>query len=280
MRYLTCGIVALVLTMAPPAMAQDDTLAQLRAEIGALSGLVAGLAGQVSSGGTAVPLTLDGSALDQIDRLRMELSSLTGRTEALEFRIRRVVDDASNRIGDLEFRLTELEGGDTSALPQGRPLGGTELGGTELGDTSSGSGAGIIGDTGTAPELAAGERAAFDSAVAALDSGDMAAGMAGLDAFLQTYPGSPLNAQASQRLAQAQAASGAEGDAARTWLNLYLAGPDSDTAPLALLELGESLGRLQQVAEACVMFDELLTRFSTSAQVDGAMAAKARLTCP
>lgn len=264
MRRLACGIVAFVLTMAPPAMAQDDTLAQLRAEIGALSGLVAGLAGQLSSGVAVPQVPLDGSALDQIDRLRSELAALTGRTEALEFQIRRVVDDASNRIGDMEFRLTELEGGDTSALPATRPLGGGVT----------------IGDSGAMPELAAGERASFDAGVAMLDSGDIAGGMAALDMFLQTYPGSPLSADASQRLARAQSASGAEGDAARTWLNLYLAGPDSDVAPLALLELGESLGRLDQVAEACVMFDELLTRFPASAQVDGALAAKARLSCP
>ena len=141
-------------------------------------------------------------------------------------------------------------------------------------------GGGVIGDTGSTPELAAGERAAYDAAVAALDSGDTDAGLNGLQAFLQTYPGSPLSADASQQLARAQTAAGAEGDAARTWLNLYLAGPDSDVAPLALLELGESLGRLQQVAEACVMFDELLTRFPASVQVEGAVAAKARLSCP
>ena len=28
--------------------------------------------------------------------------------------VRRIVDDATNRVGDIEFRLTELEGGDTS----------------------------------------------------------------------------------------------------------------------------------------------------------------------
>jgi TolA-binding protein len=264
MRHLACGIVAFVLTMATPATAQDDTLAQLRAEIGALSGLVAGLAGQLSGGSTAPAVALDGTALDQIDRLRSELAALTGRTEALEFQIRRVVDDASNRIGDLEFRLTELEGGDTSALSQTRPLGGGV----------------VIGDTGAAPEMAAGERASYDTGIAMLDTGDIAGGMAALDMFLQTYPGSPLSADASQRLARAQSEAGSEGDAARTWLNLYLAGPDSEVAPLALLELGESLGRLEQVAEACIMFDELLSRFPTSAQVDEALAAKARLTCP
>jgi len=265
MRRVACGIVAVLIAMAPPAMAQDDTLAQLRAEIGALSGLVAGLAGQLSSGVAVPQMALDGSALDQIDRLRAELAALTGRTEALEFQIRQVVDDASNRIGDMEFRLTELEGGDTSALPPVRPLGG----------------GGVIGNAGgAAPELAAGEQAAYDAALATLDGGDIAGGMAALDAFLQTYPGSPLSADAGQRLARAQSTAGAEGDAARTWLNLYLAAPDGAQAPLALLELGESLGRLQQVAEACVMFDELLARFPASPQVEGALAAKARLTCP
>ncbi len=270
MRRLACWSVALVLSMTAPVMAQDDTLEQLRAEITALSGLVAGLAGQVSAGGTAPSIALDGSALEQLDRLRSELANLTGRTEALEFQIRRVVDDASNRIGDLEFRLTELEGGDTSALSATRPLGG-----------SAGSGdSGAIGDTGTAPELAAGEQAAYDAAIAALDSGDTETGLNGLQAFLQTYPGSPLSVDASQRLARAQTQAGAEGDAARTWLNLYLAAPDGPQASVALLELGESLGRLQQVAEACVMFDELLARFPASQQVQGAMAAKARLSCP
>jgi TolA-binding protein len=262
MRKLRLTIVALTIGLSSPAWAQDDQLAQLRAEIGALSSLVAGLAGQLSGGGGAAPIALDGTALDQIERLRLELATLTGRTEALEFQIRRVVDDASNRIGDMEFRLTELEGGDTTALQQ-RPLGG-----------------GVIAAPTEMPETAAGERAAFEDAKTRMQSGDAADGMAALEAFLLTYPGSPFGAEASALLAQAQTAAGQDSDSARTWLNLYLSGPDGPSAPLALLELGEALGRLQQVAEACVMFDELLTRFPTAMQVDGAVAAKARLSCP
>lgn len=255
---------------APLSLAQTDSLAQLRAELGVVSGLVAELAGQLASGEGAGTRSLSGDALDQIERLRNDLTVLTARTEALEFQIRRVIDEASNRIGDMEFRLTELEGGDVSALGAPRPLGGATAPALPAPD-----GAPSV----EAPQLAAGEQAAFDAAIAMLDNGDAAGGIAALDMFLQTYPGTPLGLDASTRLARAQSSNGMEADAARTWLNLYLADPDGTPAPLALLELGESLGRLQQVSEACVMFDELLTRFPFSEQAAPAQAAKARLGC-
>ena len=267
MRYLLVATVLWGLS-GPGAQAQTDSLAQLRAELGVVSGLVAELAAQMSSGAAPVPQTLTGEAFDQIERLRSEITALTARTEALEFQLRRVIDDASNRIGDMEFRLTELEGGDVSALGAPRPLGG----GLAAPAPALPSGT-------EAPQLAAGEQAAFDAARAQLEGGDVAGGIAAMDMFLQTYPGTPLGAQASTLLARAQSAAGQDGDAARTWLNLYLAAPEGPDAPLALLELGDALGRLQQVTEACVMFDELLMRFPTAPQAEAALAAKARLTC-
>ncbi|MDD7970341.1 tetratricopeptide repeat protein [Roseinatronobacter alkalisoli] len=258
----------------PPAAQQGDSVAQLRSEISALSALVAGLAAELSSGAGS-PENLqgfDGSVIDQIERTRQELASLTARAEALEHRIRQVVDDASNRIGDMEFRLTELEGGDTSALPPTRPLGG----GTGAA-AATGNG---VSDPEAAPQLAAGERAAFDAAQALIDEGDTDAAKSALSVFLETYPGSPLGAQASALLAQAQRDSGAESDAARTWLNLYLANPEGPDAPPALLELGNSLARLGQMAESCVMFEELFTRFPDAAQAVDAREAHGRNACP
>ncbi|MGP9790269.1 tetratricopeptide repeat protein [Roseinatronobacter sp. NSM] len=277
MRLLRVTTIA-VLMLGPilaPAQAQDapqttqpaDSLAQLRSEISALSGLVAGLAADLSSGaGSAGEAQgFDGSLIDQVERIRDELASLTARAEALEFRVRRVVDDASNRIGDMEFRLTELEGGDTSALPPTPPLGGD---------------AGAARDGGPAPQLAAGEQTAFDAARALLDAGDTDGATTALSVFLETYPGSPLGAQASTLLAQAQRDAGAESDAARTWLNLYLANPEGPDAPHALLELGNSLAQLGQQAEACVMFEELFTRFPDTAQAQQGRDAHRLQECP
>ncbi|MBR3370215.1 MAG: tetratricopeptide repeat protein [Rhodobacteraceae bacterium] len=285
MRLLRVTTIALLMLgpISAPAQAQDasqtagqavgqgDSLAQLRSEISALSGLVAGLAADLSSGAGNVGQTqgFDGSLIDQVERIREELASLTARAEALEFRIRRVVDDASNRIGDMEFRLTELEGGDTSALPPTPPLGG-----------DAGAPAGAVSDGGQAPQLAAGEQTAFDAARALLDAGDTDGAKSALSVFLETYPGSPLGAQASAMLAQAQRDSGADSDAARTWLNLYLANPEGPDAPHALLELGNSLAHLGQQAEACVMFEELFTRFPDSAQSQMARDAYHLQECP
>ena len=53
------------------------------------------------------------TALTRLDQLEAELRRLTDRVDVLTNDVRRIVDDATNRVGDIEFRLTELEGGDT-----------------------------------------------------------------------------------------------------------------------------------------------------------------------
>ncbi|MCH8467927.1 MAG: tetratricopeptide repeat protein, partial [Roseinatronobacter sp.] len=249
----------------PPTAA--ETVADLRAELNALSAAVADLARELSSGAGATQPGYDGSLIDRVERIREELTRLTGRTEELEFRIRRAIDEASNRLGDLEFRLTELEGGDVTNLAAPRPLGGS-IGG-------AGASAGF-----ETPQLAASESVAFDTARALADAGDYDAAAEALQQFLEFYPGSPLGADASLLLGQMHRARGAEPEAARAYLNLYLSAPDGPDAPRALLALGDSLGRLEQVAEACVMFDELRNRFTTSPEAAEAEVARLRLACP
>lgn len=259
-------IIAVACLVSGPALApaQADTVADLRAELTALSGVVADLARELSSGSVEAQPDFDGALIDRVERIRDELARLTGRAEELEFRIRRTIDEASNRLGDLEFRMTELEGGDTSALPPTRPLDG----GVQPSDSND------------APQLAAGEQSAFDTARTLAEEGDHDAAADALKQFLEFYPGSPLGADASILLGEMHRARGAETDAARVYLNLYLADPDGEDAPRALLALGESLGRLEQREEACIMLDELLDRFATSPQAAEASEARARLACP
>lgn len=253
---------ALVLAMSLTAPAHADTVADLRADLGALTGAVADLARELSSGEGASQPGYDGRLLDRVDRMEAALADLTRRTEELEFRIRRAIDAASNRLGDLEFRLTELEGGSTEGLTPQR-----------LGETHRETGA-------AQPQLAAGEQQAFDDAIALLDNDQPRAAAAALSQFIKTYPGSPLGAEASFKLAELNRALGREPDAARAYLNLYMAAPDGPDAARALLALGESLGRLEQTTEACAMFDELRSRFSNSPEAAQSEDARARLACP
>ena len=250
-------------------MAHSDTVAELRSELNALSTTVAELARELSSGAAASQPGFDGALVDRVEQIRVELARLTGRTEELEFRIRRVIDEASNRLGDLEFRLTELEGGDPSGLSQ-RPLGG---------DNTFSASPSPQSDSET-PELAAGETAAFEQARALADAGDADAAAQALTEFLNLYPGSPMGTDASLLLGEMHRARGAEPDAARAYLTLYLADPDGASAPRALMALGDSLGRLGQLEEACVMFDELRLRFAGSAEAAQAEDVRNSLSCP
>lgn len=259
MRHLRALSVAFCMLALPAAA---DTVAELRAELGALTGAVADLARELSSGEAAGQPGFDGSLLDRVNRMEAALADLTGRTEELEYRIRRSIDDASNRLGDLEFRLTELEGGSTEGLTPPR-----------LGDMQRETGA-------AQPQLAAGEQQAFDAALSRADAGDMEGAVDALSRFIETYPGSPLGAEASFKLAELNRRLGRETDAARAYLNLYMAAPDGPDASRALLALGDSLGRLDQTAEACAMFDELRTRFADSPEAAQAENARARLSCP
>ncbi|KAG1649082.1 Peptidoglycan-associated lipoprotein [Nymphon striatum] len=107
-----------------PLAAQDQSLADIRSELGQLNSAIVQLRSELSSGNTG-GLTITGDTLQRIDIIEAELSKLTAKTESLENRINRVVTDGTNRVGDLEFRLCELEEGcDLGSVGQAPTLGG------------------------------------------------------------------------------------------------------------------------------------------------------------
>src|SRR5687768_8231303 len=108
-----------------PAAAQEQSLADVKAELTVLDGQIELLRDELVRRGSAGGLPADpATALTRLDQLEAELRRLTDRVDVLTNDVRRIVDDATNRVGDIEFRLTELEGGDTSVLAKPEPLGG------------------------------------------------------------------------------------------------------------------------------------------------------------
>ena len=118
----------LILMMLPfAAQAQDadrQTLADVRAELSALYAQVQELRTLFSTSGADTGVENAGPALQRLDVVEAELRRVTGALEKLEFKVQQVVEDGTRRVGDLEFRLTELEGGDVSALGDTPLLGG------------------------------------------------------------------------------------------------------------------------------------------------------------
>src|SRR5690606_11935345 len=127
------------------------------------------------------------TALTRLDQLEAELRHLTDRVDVLTNDVIRITEDATNRVGDIEFRLTELEGGDTSVKPEPAPLGGgvTRPRARPVSPAAASPGGG---------SLAVAEQADFDAALAAANAGDNQKAADLFGQFVQTYPDGPLTA--------------------------------------------------------------------------------------
>ncbi|BAQ70252.1 hypothetical protein NHU_03108 [Rhodovulum sulfidophilum] len=270
--------VALGLAAGGPVSAQsrDETLADIRQELTVLNVTVQGLKRELSTTGGAMGRAAGGSALQRLDAIEEQLQRLTSKTEELEHRIRQVVDDGTRRIGDLEFRLVELEGGDVSKLGQTSTLGGGA--GPDMPTPAITPAPDSTGST-DGMELAVGERADFDAGKAALASGENEKAAEILARFGETYPGSPLSGEAQFLRGEALSAAGETSQAARAYLESFSGSPSGPRAPVALLKLGLALKDLGQSREACVTLGEVRNRFSGSAEAQQAASAMGTAGC-
>ncbi len=282
-RVLFVGlIVALAASSSAHAQDREQTLADIRQELSVLFVEMQRLKRELSTTGGVSTQAVGGSTLERLNTIEAEMQRLTSKTEQLEFRIDSVVRDGTNRIGDLEFRLCELEDGcDISKAGQGGTLGGVTVGtgantGTLPTQTDQGTDTDAVDD---GVQLAVGEQADFDSAVAALDEGSHAAAASQFAAFLDNYPGSPLTTDARLMRGAALEAAGENTQAARAFLDAFSAEPNGAQAPEALFLLGRSLGRIGQVEEACVTLSEVSLRFPGGQAASDAEAERQRLTC-
>ena len=267
---LCCGLAA-----ATAAPAQDsETLADIRQDLSLLKGELLRLQQELNTTGTS-GVQVSGSTLDRVNIIETELQRVTALAEELQHRVDMVVQDGSNRIGDLEFRLCELE----PACDIGN-LGDTPLLGGQTPSTGAPAPApapALPSDGGA--ELAIGEQNDFRRAQEALASGDFQGAADQFATFRETFPGSPLEPDALLAEGKALDQTGDTRTAARRFLDAYANYPESDAAPEALWRLGTALGALQSVNEACVTLAEVGARYPGTPAVAEAEAEMGRLGC-
>ncbi|HBQ36178.1 MAG TPA: tol-pal system protein YbgF [Rhodobacteraceae bacterium] len=275
-RILALVIGLSVMALAPVAATADEqTLADIRQEMSVLHVEIQRIKRELSTtGGPGTGIT-GNTPLERIDAIEAALQRLTSKTEQLENRINRVVRDGTNRIGDLEFRLVELEGGDVAALGETSTLGGNTGNAAAVAVTPPAS----TVDTADTAELAVGEKADFKRAQEALASGDFRSAAEQLAAFTQTYPGGPLSADAHFMRGEAFEGLKDPTNAARAFLKSFSGNPNGPRAPQALYKLGTSLGDLGQTNEACVTLSEVEARFPASPAVLLAKSSMRNLGC-
>lgn len=276
--------------------AQDQTLADIRQELSVLFVEIQRLRGQLNTtGGADGTGGVGGGTIDRVNAIEAEVQRLTALTERLQIEVDGVVRDGTNRIGDLEFRLCELEPacdvgslGDTPFLGGVTPgigtaaSGGGGVGTTVLPDTALDTGPVTGADTGAdtgGASLAVAEEADFNAARTAFEAGSFADASILLQTFTETYPGSPLSPEAHYLRGQAEANQGRWSPAARAFLAAFTERPDGQRAPEALTALGVALAQLGQMEEACVTLAEVSVRYPGTASVAEAQAERGRLGC-
>lgn len=273
-------VLALFLGFSGPAMAQDQTLADIRAELAQLAGEFNALKAELVTTGAVGTGVMGASALERMDTMEAALARLTSKAEEIELRLNRVVTDGTNRIGDLEFRLCEVTPGcDIATLGATPTLGGEPATGSTdplapppvvVGETTPSDGG---------AELAVGEQSDFDRAKGVLGQGDFRTAADLFATFTQSYPGSPLTQEAHFLRGEALSQAGDTANAARAYLEAFSGQPDGPFAADSLLKLGEALGALGQTPEACVTLAEVGARFPGSMAATQASVAMTGLAC-
>lgn len=264
-------VVVCALLLAPlPAIAQEETLADIRQQLTVLYVDVQRLRRELSTTGGLNTGTIGSTPLDRLNAIEAELQRLTSNAEQLEFRVNRITSDANNRIGDLNFRLCELEAACDIGQLDDTPLGGLEI--PAVPDAGTGSTTG-------GPALAIGEQGDIERAQAALAAGDFRSAADQLAAFVTTYPGSPLTADANYLRGEALEGLGETTNAARAYLEAFSGDPNGPKAPDALFKLGSSLGKIGQTQDACLTLAEVNVRFPGNPTVTDAQREMQILGC-
>ncbi len=281
MRILTTLVLALALPLAAQAQMTDkEKLADIRLEIGELSAQIQRMKLELQTGApSAAGISDQTPILQRIDLMEQELRRVTGQVERVEFEIRQIVADGTNRIDDLNFRLTELEGGDIMALPETPALGSGETTAAvatavvrpvvrprNQAQTPSVVETSLPIETPTqdilgqsnAPET---EGEMFADAMDAYRLGEYRTASEKFAVLLDEHPNGPMASDAAFWRGEALAGQGEWNLAARSYLNSFSGAPQGAKAPEALYRLGVSLGRLGQTEEACLTLAEVGNRY-------------------
>jgi len=261
-----------VSSLAVQAQDHEQTLADIRQEMSVLYVEVQRLKRDLSTTGGPTTNVGGNSPLERIDAMEAVLQRLTARTEEMEYKINQIATVGGNQIGDLEFRLCELETNcDLGSLSEGTTLGRI--------DSVSVPSVVLTPTRNDGLELAIGEKADFEQAQATLESGEFSTAAEQFGRFVENYPGSPLSAQAYFFQGEAYENLGDTRPAARAYLDSFSSAPDGDMAPQSLYKVGTTLRDLGQTAEACQMFDQVGVRFPGSTVMQEAQNARQNMGC-
>lgn len=246
------GAVLVTASLLGTDLAQAQSKADLLYRLQALDAEIADIRARLGGATGGAPVAgAGGGAIED------ELRRLTARLEQIERAQRDLRADLGRRLGDIEYRLNELEGVPNDGTT--RPL---------AGDLSTPTDTTTTSDT---PAASVSERNRLDAAIKDIEQGRYDQAEDRLRRFMREYPDTPLIGEAHYWMAQSLSTRGLYAEAAKSYLAGYNASRRGAFGGENLLGVGVALGKLGQVREAC------LTLFEVKAQFPGpgGVAAKA-----
>ncbi|MBK5910516.1 tol-pal system protein YbgF [Rhodothalassium salexigens] len=203
----------------------------------------------------------------RLQELESALADLRGQVEEVQFEVRRHRQRSQSFREDVEFRLSQLEGGSTGRAPgaddaagdaarDGGPTGspgGEALAPPPAGDASAGEAMGT--DDGPLPEGNA--QTQYDYAYGLLRRGNYGAAERAFRAFVERHGSSDLAGNAQYWLGETHYARQQYPQAAQAFLKGFQDYQRGAKGPDSLLKLGLSLANLGNTDRACDTLNEL-----------------------
>jgi tol-pal system protein YbgF len=270
-------LLALCLLLPGPLLAQDVSVERIDKRVGKLESEMRAVQRKVFPGGdpkyfepeiapaaapAPEPVGTPASAplidlTERVGELERQLRTLTGQVEANEFKLRQIEQAQAKLRGDLEFRLTALEGGGTppaAAATEETPLKPETKAATK---PAKGDAAKPMTPEKPAAKTAATADAAWKLAYAEALAKDWPGTVTAMTGFVADWPKSTRVPQAQYWLGRANAEQGQNAEAARAYLEVYKTAPKSDRAPDSLIGLAGAMNALKKPKDACRVLGEL-----------------------
>ncbi|MFZ4688543.1 MAG: YbgF trimerization domain-containing protein [Polymorphobacter sp.] len=218
---------------------------------------------------------------ERVGQLETQLRTLTGQVEANQFKVRQLEEAQVKLRGDVEFRLTALEGGG-GAVPAA--AGAAVLAAPPKAGAKPDPKAPKTDLAAKPPaKPAATPDAAWKAAYAKALAKDWPATETAMTDFVAGYPKSPRVPQAQYWLGRSFAAREQHAQAAKSYLELYQTAPRSDRAPDSLIGLAGAMNGLKKPKDACRVLGELDSVYGeklTPAQQSEAKTLRTKAKCP
>lgn len=283
-RWLMPLVLSMVL-IAPQAMAQDD--GDLSERLDRLERDLSFVQKQVYRGGSAADGTgapaPSGQVQMRVAQLEEEMRKLRGQLEQVQFQNKQTADSIKKLSDDVDYRLRALEQ-KAAAAPAAEAV--VVVPEAKTVDTSKPANYQPEKEKPAKKDEEKGaltgkdfpnSNAHYSYAYKLISEKKYSEAAASFDTFVKKYPEDPLTSNAYYWLGESQYARKDYTRSAESFRKGFEVNPEGQKAPDNLYKLALSLTEIKRVSEACVVLQQVVSKYGESASRTAAKATEARM---